>query len=688
MFSHIWRRIAVGKNYRRRGRTQATDGGKADGASTAWIDDGYVEPKQATGGGKADGASTAWIDEGYVEPKQATDGGKADGASTVWIDKGYATPKQEVKTEGLAILDAENYEGFKDLDLNMAKLHFEHELPKGYSIIKRLGHGAFGCCFLVEKQGYDLRLQHTIPNSDNPCRVVLKVVHGMMEPRRPVLFYKTCSLYTLMISFQAIRLIIENLEFIVGMLKFLHTKHAEVHGDLNPGNMMYFVKDVTKESLSNYMNLHYCWWKDVEFPKGPSPETWKEWPQATQIFVLHDFLDDWFPMEDEHCTCIIDADIGGKIGQPKIVVNHQHHDPRNATWQVSDDIVGLMNWVVIENGHHLHSHATRGIAYDITLESLRELHTHIVDMYERLDSSYIFKHWMAPQQHFKLKLTQGECYLDELLEGSFLNFKSFKGSYSLASTTATVTSCVKLEVLEVTQAVPVTLKEICCIFSKVASNKAKYLSTLNMVLNLLTSPSLGGGVVFVVLDKEYKDDLQLLSLDETVLTQLCRCKAKKVNNPLFKDLLDAFCTHTESDRWELSLLEKLTAKCGDRSLEMSPTLAKLENQPKDGAFVLSCSGTVLAAAAQLKFVLQHYQLCKADGTCFGTRHAAALATAEWMRLEGVDGVVFVRSSEGELHVMLPHGQTLSECQECPWIAKDGQKLPQVLSIVDERLEEK
>lgn len=56
-------------------------------------------------------------------------------------------PKQEVKFEGLAILDAKNYGGFKDLDVNMAKLHFEHELPPGYSIVSRIGRGAFGCCF-------------------------------------------------------------------------------------------------------------------------------------------------------------------------------------------------------------------------------------------------------------------------------------------------------------------------------------------------------------------------------------------------------------------------------------------------------------------------------------------------------------------------------------------------------------
>lgn len=87
---------------------------------------------------------------------------------------------------------------------------------------------------------------------------------------------------------------------------------------------------------------------------------------------------------------------------------------------------------------------------------------------------------------------------------------------------------------------------------------------------------------------------------------------------------------------------------------------------------------------QLKFLPQHYQLCKADGKRFGTRHAAALATAEWMRLKHVDGIVFVRSEEGEVQIMLPHGQTLSEQQEYPWVTEDDQKLPQVLCIEDKK----
>jgi len=226
-------------------------------------------------------------------------------------------------------------------------------------------------------------------------------------------------------------------------------------------------------------------------------------------------------MEDEQNACIIDADIGGKIGEPKIVVNHRHHDPRNSSWQVSDDLIGLMNWVVIKTGHHIQSHATRGIVYDITLESLRNLHTHIIGTYEHLDNKFIYSHLRAPEEPFTLKLWPGKCYLDELLEGTFLNFTSFKGSYSLASYTTTVTSCVKLEVLEVMHPLPVTPNDLAHMFSKIAFDSDKYLSTLNTVLNLLTSPSLHGGVVFVILDKKYKDDLQILSLDNGLLTQLC-----------------------------------------------------------------------------------------------------------------------------------------------------------------------
>ena len=614
-------------------------------------------------------ASTSDSPDSSEERKHREDTGLAEKKS--WIDLGYVEPPREVESESLAILDPENYDGFKDLDVNMARLHFQHELPPDYRIVERIGHGAFGCCFLVEKQ------TELLPCTDNR-HVVLKVVHGMFQPRRPVIFYKTCSLYTIMISFKAVPLILENLKFIVGMLKYLHTKHEEVHGDLNPGNMMYFIRDVSRDWCLKYRRFV------LRGDKNKCLEEAKEWPQAIQIHALYDFLDHWFPMEDEQIACIIDADIGGKIGEAKIVVNHQHHDPRNATWQISDDLIGLVNWIVIKTGYKMRSHATRGIEYEISLESLKDLHSHIINLYRNLSNYFFFRYLFAPEEPFELKLTPGKCYLDELLKGKFLLFESFKGSYSLASSTDKVTSCVKLEFLEVMQAVPVKLEDLGHVFSVIASGKEKYCATLNTALNLLTSPNLHGGAVFVIVDKEHKNDLQLLSLDNDCLHKLCQIKANRANTPFFPHLLHAFCTPNTSDRWEQSLLEDLAANSGDSSLKTLPEFAALKMQPKDGAFVLSHSGTVLAAAVQLKFLPQHYQLCKADGKRFGTRHAAALATAEWMRLKHVDGIVFVRSEEGEVQIMLPHGQTLSEQQEYPWVTEDGQKLPQVLCIEDKK----
>ena len=614
-------------------------------------------------------ASTSDSPDSSEERKHREDTGLAEKKS--WIDLGYVKPPREVESESLAILDPENYDGFKDLDVNMARLHFQHELPPDYRIVERIGHGAFGCCFLVEKQ------TELLPCTDNR-HVVLKVVHGMFQPRRPVIFYKTCSLYTIMISFKAVPLILENLKFIVGMLKYLHTKHEEVHGDLNPGNMMYFIRDVSRDWCLKYRRFV------LRGDKNKCLEEAKEWPQAIQIHALYDFLDHWFPMEDEQIACIIDADIGGKIGEAKIVVNHQHHDPRNATWQISDDLIGLINWIIIKTGYKMRSHATRGIEYEVSLESLKDLHSHIINLYRNLNNYFFFRYLFAPEEPFALKLTPGKCYLDELLKGKFLLFESFKGSYSLASSTDKVTSCVKLEFLEVMQAVPVKLEDLGHVFSMIASGKEKYRATLNTALNLLTSPNLHGGAVFVIVDKEHKNDLQLLSLDNDCLHKLCQIKANRANTPFFPHLLHAFCTPNTSDRWEQSLLENLAANSGDSSLKTLPELAALKMQPKDGAFVLSHSGTVLAAAVQLKFLPQHYQLCKADGKRFGTRHAAALATAEWMRLKHVDGIVFVRSEEGEVQIMLPHGQTLSEQQEYPWVTEDDQKLPQVLCIEDKK----
>ena len=64
------------------------------------------------------------------------------------------------------------------------------------------------------------------------------------------------------------------------------------------------------------------------------------------------------------------------------------------------------------------------------------------------------------------------------------------------------------------------LEDLGHVFSTIASGKEKYHATLNTTLNLLTSPNLHGGAVFVIVYKEHKDDLQILSLTSYVKQRL------------------------------------------------------------------------------------------------------------------------------------------------------------------------
>ena len=240
-------------------------------------------------------------------------------------------------------------------------------------------------------------------------------------------------------------------------------------------------------------------------------------------------------------------------------------------------------------------------------------------------------------------------------------------------------SCIMVKKWEVIEAEPVELGGLRDAFSTVASGSNGYHTTLTTVLDLLTGPEVHGGAIFVIVDKEHKNDLEILISDNNCLYRFCRMNTVRVTNKLFQHLLHAFCTPSKSDRWEQSLLDKLAEQCGKSSSE----LAALEAKPKDGAFVLSHNGTVLAAAAKLEVLSQHYQLCKANGMQFGTRHSAALATAEWMRSENVNGVVFVRSDAGGVHVMFPHGKKgKRERQENTWLDEKGQTLPLILCIED------
>ena len=579
------------------------------------------------------------------------------GQKKEWIDPGYVDPvSRNTEAANLAFLDAKNYDGLKHLTVDFAKIYLEHELPVGYSIIRRIGKGAFGCCFLIEK-----KLETVAPNRGNLRRtesmadedvregtednrylqLVLKVVVGGITPRRPVMFYKSCSEYTLMISHKAIPLKLDNLKFIIGILKYRHTEHGEVHGDLHPGNMMYFPKDVTLEMWNQQYNLR---------------STWEKCTHASHIVQARlDFIDHWFSMKDEQTTNIIDADIGGKIGEAKIIVNHQHHEPRNRTWQVSD-LIGLMNWVykvvILQSGHSLSSHDKRGIVYQITFKSLKMLYKHITDLYDALDSKFIFTSVFATVEPFGLQLEPGCCYLDELLEGQFLEFQRFKGSYSLASSADGATSCVKMIVPTVVQAVPMSQSKVYETFRQLMSD-ALFLSTLGEVLKLLVDPCIQGGVIFLIVDKVYKDKLKIQALDKNALTEVCRQHAIRVFDPSFKHILSSFCAHSGTDRWEAPLLQDLENALKNESQTNEPRLVSLRGQPKDGAFVLSHKGTILAAASRLEHLAPHLALLKVDGTRVGTRHAAALGVAEWMRSERIYGAVFVKSDAGSVHVMIP-----------------------------------
>lgn len=162
-----------------------------------------------------------------------------------------------------------------------------------------------------------------------------------------------------------------------------------------------------------------------------------------------------------------------------------------------------------------------------------------------------------------------------------------------------------------------------------------------------------GGVIVVVMDGDAKH-LEFSSLDGGRLCEAFRRFGARANSEGFWVLLEAFCSHTASDRWESPLLRDVACRLGLTDFVGVPELEKLLWQPKDGAIVLSAKSTVLAAAAQLRHQGQ-CQIQHADGTSAGTRHRAAVGTAERLGLRGVPGVVFVRSDAGGVHVILPRG---------------------------------
>jgi len=163
-----------------------------------------------------------------------------------------------------------------------------------------------------------------------------------------------------------------------------------------------------------------------------------------------------------------------------------------------------------------------------------------------------------------------------------------------------------------------------------------------------------GGVILAVVDRDVVKDVQFAYLDGGLLKDLCRKVAENIHEHPgnFQALLTGFCAHSCTDRWQQPELEGLAKSLPQDSTEC---LALLEGNPKDGAFILSHGGTVVAAAGHLRYSSDSWQLIRADGRSCGTRHAAALALAEWLGTMGFPGAVFVRSDGGGVHVLIPEG---------------------------------
>jgi hypothetical protein len=171
---------------------------------------------------------------------------------------------------------------------------------------------------------------------------------------------------------------------------------------------------------------------------------------------------------------------------------------------------------------------------------------------------------------------------------------------------------------------------------------------------------LPGGVTIVIIDGGFKDKLQFSTLDGH---RLLRCFMEDVGpkglfekRAEFEIILREFCSSSKSDRWEDAAVERLASNLDYVSVSAAPHLAALTKprpQPKDGAIVVSLRGTVLAAAARLRYVPPRgrgLRLMRQDGASAGTRHAAALDTAQWLGTNEITGGVITRSAEGLVHV--------------------------------------
>jgi len=196
--------------------------------------------------------------------------------------------------------------------------------------------------------------------------------------------------------------------------------------------------------------------------------------------------------------------------------------------------------------------------------------------------------------------------------------------------------------------------------------------TIHTVADIMAG-GIGGVILAIVQEEILGKELQVSVLDNNVLLECFSEAGYNVHEQRegFSTLLDSFTAHNASDRWEQMELERL--------VERLPSLAEfgpdLLGNAKDGGLILSHKGNVKGAGVHLHHTAKRWQLRRqsqnektgngeaentkskgSEAKAVGTRHASALAFAEWLGDQNTESAVFVRSDGGGAHLLLPQGR--------------------------------
>jgi len=144
-----------------------------------------------------------------------------------------------------------------------------------------------------------------------------------------------------------------------------------------------------------------------------------------------------------------------------------------------------------------------------------------------------------------------------------------------------------------------------------------------------------GGIIIFVIDEQAlvkSEDFPFVYLGNHAFTRILQQTVDNFHTrkEAFGELLDAFCMHNETDRWErqeVGAIKRASDVCR-QILGRKPALEKLMGQPQDGALMVDLGGGILAASTQIRLMASRWQLMRPDGTRAGTRHATGVAGVE------------------------------------------------------------